>query len=156
MKQVLPHASLRCLTVVMLAALWLLPAGAWATSAGGVKVMTEPAGCRDGRRRVGTFHDPTLGRTWAVVASCRHPSWPAHLEPAGRWKALPPWVPAGRRVVVSSREAGTAMRLEGRTVTPGRVGQTVTVRLADGARVRGRLTAPGRAEMTTEMRWRQP
>jgi hypothetical protein len=97
--------------------------------------------------------DRTLGRRWAVVASCTHPAWPAHLESASRWKALPEWVPAGSRVLVTSPGAGTVMRLDGETVAPGRVGQVVGVRLIDRALVKARLVAPGMAEMETAAGW---
>lgn len=136
---------------------WLLPARVWAaTLAGGKQGATaaSEAGCHDGWRRVGTVEDPTLKRSWAVVASCLHPAWPARLEPASRWKALPQWVPAGSRVTVTAPEGVTSMRLTGRTLAPGRVGQAVGVRLIDGVRVRARLTAADRAEIGTAARWR--
>ena len=141
---------------VVLLGLLMLPAMLWAAPANAEKATGSQAGCRDGWRRVGTRRDATLDRTWAVVASCRHPAWPARLEPASRWTALPKWVPAGSRVAVTSEGAVTAMRLKGRTVSPGRVGQTVTVRLTGGLRVRAKLTAADRAEMAPVLRWRQP
>ena len=48
------------------------------------------------------------------------------------------------------------MHLEGWTIVPGRVGQPVTVRLMDGARVPVRLIAPGKAVMAMAARWRHP
>lgn len=99
--------------------------------------------------------DPALRRTWAVVANCKHPAWPAHLEPASHWQAMPAWVPAGSHVVVASSSTTTLMRLQGKTLTPGRVGQMVSAHLSDGAQVRVRLTARNRAEMAAVMRWRQ-
>lgn len=113
------------------------------------------AGCRDGWHRVGTLKDPALRRTWAVVASCKHPAQPAHLEPADQWPQPAAWVPAGSDVVVASPESMTAMRLEARTVTPGRLGQTVTARLINGVRIRVKLTARHRATMATMTRWRR-
>ena len=89
-----------------------------------------------------------------MVESCAHPAWPARLEPAWRWKALPKWVPAGSRVTVTAPEGVTSMRLDGKTLTPGRVGQVVGVRLIDGVRVRAKLMAADRAEMETAVRWR--
>ena len=141
-----------------LMSLWMPPACLWAAPQTGGKQLskvTAEAGCRDGWRRVGSVHDPTLDRSWAVVESCEHPAWPARLEPASRWKPLPKWVPAGSRVRVSSEGAMTAMRLEGRTLSPGRVGQKVMVRLRDGMRVRVKLTADNRAEMAPVLHWRQ-
>lgn len=145
--------------VFALMGLWLLPASGWAAPLSGGKAVTPSkavaeAGCRDGWRRVGTMKDPTLRQSWAVVSSCAHPAWPAHLEPESRWKALPKWVPAGSRVTLTAPQGVTAMQLEGRTLTPGRVGQAVGVRLIDGARVRAKLLALDRAEMETVARWR--
>lgn len=146
----------------------LLPALLWVGPADAVKMQTSRAaaqqakhprsmaGCRDGWHRVGTIKDPTLRRTWAVVASCSHPAWPAHLEPANRWQRLAAWVPAGSRIILSSPGSVTAMHLDGRTVTPARVGQAVTVRLTDGVRVRAKLINPESAEMAVVMHWRQP
>lgn len=111
------------------------------------------AGCHDGWRRVGTLKDATLGKRWAVVASCEHPQWPARLEPESQWKPLPDWVPAGSPVVVISHVTGTAMRLRGMTVAPGRVGSFVRVRLINHALVRVRLTGRGQAEITGPRRW---
>lgn len=148
--------------------LGMLPALLWGASASAAKVSTTravakpaasaatTAGCRDGWHRVGTVKDPALRRTWAVVASCLHPAWPAHLELAGQWQVLPGWVPAGSRVVLRSPSTVTAMRLDGTTVTPGRVGQAVTVRLIDGVRVRATLITPESAEIATVAHWRQP
>ena len=131
----------------------LLPGCSRAANSGPTRTAAAQKGCRDGWRRVGTMRDKTLGRSWAVVASCLHPAWPAHLEPASRWKALPERVPAGSEVVVTSRGGLTSMRLEGRTVAPGRVGQTVGVRLINHVLVEARLMAPGLAEMETVARW---
>jgi hypothetical protein len=139
--------------MLALMVLWLLPGCAWAASSGKTKIAAAQVGCRDGWRRVGTMRDKTLGRSWAVVASCLHPAWPAHLEPASQWKALPERVPAGSQVVVTSAGSLTSMRLEGRTVTPGRVGQTVGVRLINHVLVEARLMADGLAVMETMARW---
>jgi len=146
------------MVMLILALLWLLPAGARAASSAAAvssrtKAAAAQAGCRNGWRRVGTMRDGTLGRSWAVVASCDHPAWPAHLEPASRWKALPERVPAGSKVVVTSTGDVTSMRLEGRTVMPGRVGQTVGVRLMNHVLVQARLMADGLAEMENVARW---
>lgn len=167
MKRVWQHGKFRVLrgAVWAVAGMLLLPASVWAAQSATGSGAAVPrassaqwakpvAGCRDGWRRVGTVKDPTLGRSWAVVSSCAHPAWPAHLEPTSRWKALPKWVPAGSRVTLTAPEGVTAMRLEGRTLTPGRVGQAVGVRLIDGARVRAKLLALDRAEMETAARWR--
>ena len=155
MKKVWQHGYVRLSRGVMLAlvALWLLPGSAWAAGSGGTKTTAAEAGCRDGWRRVGTMKDRTLRRSWAVVASCEHPAWPAHLEPASQWKALPERVPAGSKVVVTSTESLTSMRLEGQTVAPGRVGQTVGVRLINRVLVEARLVTPGLAVMETVARW---
>ncbi|MGC8549981.1 MAG: hypothetical protein ACP5M4_09800 [Acidobacteriaceae bacterium] len=155
MKQVWQHGFFRFGPAVLVAVmgLWLLPGCAWAASSGGRKTAAAEAGCRDGWRRVGTMRDKTLGRSWAVVASCEHPAWPAHLEPASQWKALPERVSAGSKVVVTSAGGVTSMQLEGRTVAPGRVGQTVGVRLINRVLVEARLVAPGLAVMETVARW---
>ena len=162
----------RCRLAAPVAMALLLPVLLWSSSASAAKVVPSHAaaklapatgsldGCHDGWRRVGTTEDPVLRREWAVVVSCSHPAWPAHLEPADQWRGMAAWVPAGSRVVLSSapghRQEVTAMHLIGKTLTPGRVGQGVTVRLIDGARVKAKLTSSGSAVITTAARWRQP
>lgn len=149
------------MVAMILALLWVTPVDAvkMQTSRDAIQQATHPtsmARCRDGWHRVGTVRDPVLRRTWAVVASCSHPAWPAHLEPANRWQGLAAWVPAGSQVVLRSQGSVTAMHLDGRTVTPARVGQAVMVRLTDGVRIRAKLITPKSAEMATVMHWRQP
>lgn len=131
---------------------WMPPACRAASAARPAAPGSE-AGCRDGWRRVGTMKDPTLGRSWAVVANCEHPAWPARLEPAARWKPLPEWVPAGSQIVVVSPEGGSAIRLNAVTVAPGRVGESVGARLTNHALVRVRLTAPGAGNLEVRARW---
>lgn len=117
---------------------------------------SEHAGCVDGSRRVGTLKDSVLGRGWAVVVSCAHPGWPAHLEPEHAWDALPVWVPAGSSVRVHAGDGQVAMNLMAVTVVPGRVGQKVTVKLRDGARVAARLVSAEEAMLMPNRRWGQP
>jgi hypothetical protein len=105
-------------------------------------------------RRVGTLADSLQSRSWAVIADCRHPGWPAHLESAAGWAPLPAWVPAGRSLAVHAR--GSEIEMDGRTLIPGRVGDTVRVRLRTGATVAARLEDGSRAALVVDPRWRQP
>jgi hypothetical protein len=111
-------------------------------------------GCAAGQagRRVGTLADGA--QSWAVIADCRHPGWPARLEPATGWAPLPAWVPAGTSLAVEGREA--EIEMDGKTLVPARVGETVRVRLRTGAAVTARLEDRTRAVLVVGRRWRQP
>lgn len=113
-------------------------------------------GCVHGRRRVGTWKDAALGRRWAVIVNCAHPSWPAHLEPVQEWSALPLWVPAGTGMEVRTENGHVSMHLSGTTVMPGRVGETVEVELRGGSRVEARLEGDGVAALVPRHHWGQP
>jgi hypothetical protein len=130
-----------------------------ASSASNVPAL-RMAGCRCGSRRVGTIYDPTLRQRWAVVVNCAHPSWPAHLEPASEWPSLPPWVPAGTSVEVRAENGHVTMKLSGKTVTAGRVGEQVRVQLL-GRSLLGaswidvRLEGAGKATLVPHHHWGQ-
>lgn len=112
-------------------------------------------GCVHGSRRVGTLKDAALGRGWAVVVNCAHPAWPAHLEPVTEWSALPPWVPAGTGIEVRTENGHVSMHLSGKTVMPGRVGDTVQVQLSGGSRVEARLEGASVAALVPRHHWGQ-
>jgi hypothetical protein len=137
--------------------LLLLAAHGWGAPVSGSAraAVAKPDGCVRGSRRIGTMQDAALGRRWAVVVNCAHPSWPAHLEPARAWQALPLWVPAGTGVRVRAKSGHVVMNLTGKTVMPGRVGQIVLVQLRGGSRVEARLEDAGVAALVPRRNWRQ-
>lgn len=111
-------------------------------------VSGRAAPCAPGQRtfRSGTMTEPG-GRTWAVVRDCRHPGWPAHLEPAALWADLPARVPQDSAITVTL--PGCDAILSAKTAAPGRVGDLVPARLINGALRPVRLTSAkgGRVEI---------